>query len=69
MSEKFVLHLMTQDNQPHFSSRLYCERCGVMIWPYPLSLWTDNRAAYAHPPEGYVSCTSLKETDHALSSS
>lgn len=69
MAEKLVLHLMTQENQPYGSSRRCCERCGVMIWPHPQPIWTDNRSTYANPPEGYASCSSLKEASHALPSS
>ena len=56
-----TLHLKTQDNQPYGSERRCCERCGIMIWgasPTPLT-WTDDRAVYANPPEGYVSCDKL----------
>jgi len=61
VTEKTVLHLMTQDNQPYGSQRRCCEVCGMMIWFDPQPAWTDDRKIYATPPDKYVPCDKAKK--------
>ena len=54
-----VLHLVTQDNQPYGSVRVCCERCGAYG---DMEYHTDDRETFRNPPDGYVSCSSVRLT-------
>ena len=62
VTEKTVLHLMTQDNQPYGSRRRCCEMCGVMIWFGSQPAWTDDRELYEMPSVRYVPCYKVKKS-------
>lgn len=56
-----IVHLMTQDDQPHGSERRCCERCGVQILYRPdPPTWTDSRALYNALPAGHLPCMGLR---------
>ena len=48
MSDRSIVHVLSQEGQPYGSERRCCNYCGVMIWgadaPPHVDNWTDWRA-------------------------
>lgn len=64
-SNKKVIHLMTQDDQPYGSQRKCCERCGTAMWHFQW-YFDEKRHFTKEKAEEYngIRCIDIKEEDN-----
>jgi hypothetical protein len=60
-----VLHFKSQDGQPYGSERRCCSECGARLWVLSDGEWTDVRAEWETPRDGYVNCRDWKKRQEA----